>query len=89
MEHTTDLVMTCNGCQSQEFSTLEYAGEHFYQCFHCEAIDDHRQAPERLELEVPEIMWEPELVDVPRKPAAAELHPVFAGIMTAFMKGAK
>lgn len=73
MEHNT--VMTCNGCESQEFSTLEYAGEHFYRCSHCEAVDDYRMAPERVELE--------------RKPAARELHPVFAEILNNFAKGAK
>lgn len=89
MEHNTDTVMTCNGCDSQEFSSLTYAGENFYRCFHCEAIDDYRMAPERLELEVPEIVWEPEMMTALRKPAANELHPVFAEIMSKFMKGAR
>lgn len=81
MEHNTDLVKTCNCCESQEFSTLEYAGEHFYRCFHCEAVDDYRMASEREELELDS---QPE-----RKPAASELHPVFAEIVKNFMKEAK
>lgn len=65
--------MTCNACQSQEFTSVHFDGERFYRCFHCEAIDDYRMAPEIVEPEPPAVEWEPEMVTAPRKPAASVL----------------
>ena len=80
MEHNTDLAMTCNNCESQDdFTWLRNSTDDdgCYRCDNCGAIDDHRMAPERVEPEVA------------RKPAARELHPIFAEIMNGFMKGAR
>ena len=65
MEHNTDLVMTCNCCESQDdFTWLRNWSDDdgCYRCDGCGAIDDHRLAPEREDSQ-------PE-----RKPAARELY---------------
>ena len=75
MEHNTDLVMTCNCCESQDdFTWLRNSmdDDGCYRCDACGAIDDHRMAPEREELKLTAAEWAASQAE--RKPAARELH---------------
>ena len=81
MEHNTP----CEDCGGTGLD----AGALTWEYSACPACYGSGIEPEAELPEPPAVAWEPGLAAAPRKPAANELHPVFAEIMRGFVKGAK